>query len=45
MIGTMIGVVIDVMIVGITIAEVLGEIVATTGNGHHGSESYRLPNS
>jgi hypothetical protein len=45
MIGMMISVVIGVMIVGITIAVVLGEIAPTTGSDLHGSQSYRLPNS
>jgi hypothetical protein len=44
MIGTMISVATSVMI-GITIAAVLGEIATTTGSSHHGSQSYCLPNS
>jgi hypothetical protein len=41
----MISVVIGVMIAGITTVEVLEEIAATTGSGHHGSQNYRLSNS
>jgi hypothetical protein len=45
MIGMMISVATVVMIVGITIAVVMGEIAAITESDHHGSQNYCLLNS